>query len=436
MPADAGPAAAAKFKDTDKTNATDTTDSVIASERAHLARSRALLHLMRENALELAKNPMAGDRVSLEYLKADLYRRAEALKDLPDAPLFFGRLDYSELARQDEDFAGADFHIGRRHVHDQDGTPVVLDWRAPVSRPFYRASQSDPLGLSLRRRFGFAGGALTAYEDERFKSNAEAAATPVRSEESEFESPSSLLISEIERPRSGPMRDIVATIQPEQDDIVRADAGTTVCVQGAPGTGKTAVGLHRVAYLLYAHKEQVTRRGVIVVGPNLAFLSYIRNVLPALGELDVSQTTVADLVASTPIRGTDTDEAATVKGDARMAEVLRRALWASIRPPAQALVLSRGSRRLRVPGHEIEALAQELRDRGVRYGTGRELLAHRIAHVILLQLEAAGETCDDRTHDSVRRSAPVRKCVDEVWPKVDPKRLVFSVLSNQNPDHE
>ena len=223
--------------------------------------------------------------------------------------------------------------------------------------------------------------------------------------------PSNLLISEIERPRSGPMRDIVATIQPEQDDIVRADAATTVCVQGAPGTGKTAVGLHRVAYLLYAHKEQVTRRGVIVVGPNLAFLSYIRNVLPALGELDVTQTTVADLVASTPIRGTDTDETAKVKGDARMAEVLRRALWASIRPPAQPLVLSRGARRLRVPAHEIEALAQELRDRGVRYGTGRELLAHRIAHVILLQLEAAGETCDDRTHDSVRRSAPVRKCV-------------------------
>src|SRR6202012_987960 len=117
-------------------------------------------------------------------------RRAEARKDLPHARLFFGRLDYSELARQDEDFAGADFHIGRRHVHDQDGTPVVLDWRGPgstpffparpdappvvpagrppLSRPFSRASQSDPLGLSLRRRFGFAGGALTAYEDERF----------------------------------------------------------------------------------------------------------------------------------------------------------------------------------------------------------------------------------------------------------------------------
>jgi DNA helicase IV len=413
-------------------------NSVIAGERAHLQRSRELLHLMRENVLTLAENPMAADRVSLEYLKADLYRRAEALKDLPDAPLFFGRLDYSELAKTDEDFAGADFHIGRRHVHDQDGTPVVLDWRAPVSRPFYRASQSDPMGLTLRRRFGFAGGTLTAYEDERFSLGGETRTRSAESKAHESQagvSParatSNLLISEIERPRSGPMRDIVATIQPEQDDIVRADAATTVCVQGAPGTGKTAVGLHRVAYLLYAYKEQVTRRGVVVVGPNLAFLSYIRNVLPALGELDVTQTTVADLVASTPVKGTDTDEAAAVKGDARMAEILRNALWARIRAPREALVVSRGSRRLRLPGHEIEALASELRDRGVRYGTGRELLAHRIAHVLLTQLEAAGETCDDRTHDAVRRSAPVRKCVDAVWPKVDPKKLVFALLSDQ-----
>jgi len=436
MPADAGSAAAetatadraADLPDASEKNGDE--DSVIAAERAHLIRSREFLHLMRENVLMLAQNPMAGDRVSLEYLKADLYRRAEALKDLPDAPLFFGRLDYSELARADEDFAGADFHIGRRHVHDKDGTPVVLDWRAPVSRPFYRASQSDPMGLTLRRRFGFAGGALTAYEDERFSLRGE---TRNRSSAGDsLASPSKLLITEIERPRSGPMRDIVATIQPEQDDIVRADVAATVCVQGAPGTGKTAVGLHRVAYLLYAHKEQVTRRGVIVVGPNLAFLSYIRNVLPALGELDVTQTTVADLVASTPVKGTDTDEAATVKGDARMAEVLRGALWARIRAPREALVVSRGSRRLRLPAYEVEALATELRGRGVRYGTGRELLAHRIAHVLLTQLEAAGETCDDRTHDAVRRSVPVRKCVDEVWPKVDQKKLVFTLLSDAN----
>jgi UvrD-like helicase C-terminal domain len=400
MPADAGD---------------DGEDPVIRAERAYLVKSREFLRLMRENVLAI--NPMAGDRVSLEYLKADLYRRAESLRDLPDAPLFFGRLDYDEQGP---------FHIGRRHVHDQDGTPVVIDWRAPVSRPFYRASQADSMGLARRRRFGFSGGELTAYEDERFADPGGWGGGPVRSDEIKT---SKLLVAEIERPRSGPMRDIVATIQPDQDDIVRAEAGQTVCVQGAPGTGKTAVGLHRVAYLLYAYKEQVTRRGVIVVGPNLAFLSYIRNVLPALGELDVTQTTVNDLVASAPVRGADTDEAAAIKGDARMAEVLRRALWASIRPPAEALVVPRGSRRWRVPADQVASLAAELRERGVRYGSGRELLGHRIAHVILTQIEAAGEACDDRTHDAVRRAAPVRACVDRVWPKVDAKRLVFGLLS-------
>ena len=401
MPADAGE---------------DGEDPVIRAERAHLIQSRQFLQLMRENVLAI--NPMAGDRVSLEYLKADLYRRAESLRDIPDAPLFFGRLDY--------DTEGS-FHIGRRHVHDDDGTPVVIDWRAPVSRPFYRASQADPMGLTLRRRFGFSAGDLTAYEDELFTAAEAQGVSGVRSADKKV---SSLLIAEIERPRSGPMRDIVATIQPDQDDIVRGEVSRTVCVQGAPGTGKTAVGLHRVAYLLYAHKEQVTRRGVIVIGPNLAFLSYIRNVLPALGELDVTQTTVTELVASAPVRGTDTDQAAQVKGDARMAEVLRRAVWASITPPAEALVLPRGSRRWRVPAHEITELAAELRGRGVRYGAGRELLGHRIAHVILTQMEAAGETCDDRTHDAVRRSAPVRKCVEAVWPKAEAKRLVFSLLSS------
>ncbi len=400
----------------------DTADPVVEAERAYLEQSREFLRLMRENVLAMSVNPMAGDRVSLEFLKADLYRRAEALRDLPDAPLFFGRLDYDTSV--DPELVGGSLHIGRRHVADPDGTPVVIDWRAPVSRPFYRASSLEPMGLARRRRFGFSGGTLTAYEDESFDGADQA------SDGGAAARPSALLVAEIERPRSGPMRDIVATIQPEQDDIVRADATTTVCVQGAPGTGKTAVGLHRVAYLLYAHKEQVTRRGVIVVGPNKAFLSYIRNVLPALGELEVMQTTVPELLGTVPVRGTDTDAAGLVKGDARMAEVLRGALWASIREPSGTLVVVRGSRRWRVPAHEVTALAAQLQQRGVRYGAGRELLGHRIAHVVLSQMEAAGETCDDRTHDAVRRTAAVRACVDEVWPKVDPKRLVFGLLSS------
>jgi DNA helicase IV len=431
-------------------------DPILTAERDQLRRSREFLRLMREDVLSL--RAMGGDPVSEEYLKADLYHRAEALEDIPDAPLFFGRLDYAQSADSadsaesgqpasgnsgtgisgagqadvgrtgDDGIAGHSFHIGRRHVHAPDGTPAVIDWRAPVSRPFYRASAADPMNLALRRRFGFSGGELTAYEDEPFAADRSDQKMPPRT--------SQILIEEIERPRSGPMRDIVATIQPDQDDIVRAGAAETVCVQGAPGTGKTAVGLHRVAYLLYAYREQVRRRGVVMVGPNRAFLSYIRNVLPALGELDVTQTTVGELVGSleagesVAVRGSDDEAAAIVKGDARMAEVLRRALWASVRTPAAAVMLPRGSRRWRVAAWELEELVHELRHRGVRYGAARELLEHRIAHVILTRMEAAGEACDDRTHEAVRRSRPVRAAVDAMWPKVDPVRLVFGLLSS------
>jgi DNA helicase IV len=458
-------------------------DPVLVTECDYLRSSREFLRLMRENVLSL--RAMGGDRVSEEYLKADLYRRAQALIDLPDTPLFFGRLDYAASpgssgslgspassalpgssalpassgspgspaspgsrseasdAREfrSEAVAGEQFHVGRRHVHDPDGRPVVIDWRAPVSRPFYRASPAEPMGLARRRRFGFSGGELTAYEDEDFTVaggpvvGLAPSAPSVSSGSPALPAPSALpasriLIEEIERPRSGPMRDIVATIQPDQDDIVRAAADQTVCVQGAPGTGKTAVGLHRVAYLLYAYSERMRRGGVLVVGPNRAFLAYIRNVLPALGELDVTQLSVTDLLATVPVRAVEPDQAATVKGDARMAEVLRRALWQQVAEPAEAIMLVRGSRRWRVWPSEVAALVDELRRRGVRYGTGREMLSHRIAHVILTRMEAAGETCDDRTHEAVRRSGPVRAAVNAIWPKADPVRLVFRLLSD------
>jgi DNA helicase IV len=419
-------------------SAGDAPARVLSAEREYLRRSRDYLRLMRENVLGL--RAMGGDRVSEEYLKADLYRRAEALRDFPDAPLFFGRLDYAGDADAGDAALGAggpagvdagqaapgeSFHIGRRHVHDREGRPVVIDWRAPLSRPFYRASQAEPMGLGRRRRFGFAGGELTAYEDEEFPVLGRAGLAAPRQTQV-----SRILIEEIERPRSGPMRDIVATIQPEQDDIVRTDAAHTVCVQGAPGTGKTAVGLHRVAYLLYAHSSRMQRGGVLVIGPNQAFLAYIRNVLPALGEIDVTQVTIADLVAAVSVRATDSDRAARIKGDARMARVLHRGLWAAVQEPAEGLMLARGSRRWRVRDDEIAALIAELRARGVRYGAGRAMLGHRIAHVILTKMEAAGEPCDDRTHDSVRRTRQVRAVADAAWPAADPARLVWRLLSD------
>ncbi len=258
----------------------------LKTERQHLTESRAALKRMREHAEELfaTGDKVAGDAYAAETLGRHLHRRIAELADNPDTPLFFGRLTLA-------DHEGI-FHIGRRHVTDATGEPMVLDWRAPISRKFYQASTKDPQHVDTRRRFGFVKGELTSFEDEHLHTGHDIAT-------------SRILLDEIERPRVGPMRDIVATIQPEQDELVRADLDESICVQGAPGTGKTAVGLHRAAYLLYLHRERLRRSGVLIVGPNTAFLHYIAAVLPALGEVEVQQSTVDDLVARVPVRAVD-----------------------------------------------------------------------------------------------------------------------------------
>ncbi|MFF7386026.1 ATP-binding domain-containing protein [Streptomyces griseoluteus] len=389
-------------------------------ERTHLADSRAALRAMREDVEALDIKDVAANWVNAQVLTRQIDERIKALADLSDTPLFFGRLDYLHApgAEQAEGAEGERFYIGRRHVHDADGDPMVIDWRAPVSQPFYRASRKDPMDVGLRRRFGYTGGELTAYEDEHLSDPSETAAT------------SKLLQQEIERPRVGPMRDIVATIQPEQDEIVRGGLGGTVCVQGGPGTGKTAVGLHRVAYLLYAHRERLARTGTLVIGPNRSFLHYIEQVLPALGELSVQQATVDDLVAQVEVRGTDEARAAALKGDARMAEVLRRALYAQVTMPAEPVMVVRGSRRWRVPAYELEEIVRELLGRDIRYGAAREALPQRIAHAVLVQMERAGEAPDDRVQDAVARNSAVKAAVKAVWPPADPAKLVLRLLSD------
>ncbi|MFF0486948.1 HelD family protein [Streptomyces sp. NPDC004435] len=389
------------------------TDDPLVRERTHLSASRAALRAMREEVEALDIKDVTANWVNSIVLERQIEDRVKALADLAHTPLFFGRLDYLPPTQQ-----GQRFYIGRRHVHDAHGDPMVIDWRAPVSQPYYQASKKDPRDVGLRRRFGYTGGELTAYEDEHL------------SDPSELERTSKLLQTEIERPRVGPMRDIVATIQPEQDEIVRAGLSGTVCVQGGPGTGKTAVGLHRVAYLLYAHRERLARTGTLVIGPNRSFLHYIEQVLPALGELEVKQATVDDLVAHVEVRGTDEAPTAVVKGDARMAEVLRRAVRSHVKLPAEPLMVVRGSRRWRVPAYELEEMVRELTERDIRYGAAREALPQRIAHAVLVRMEQAGEAPDDRVQNAVARNAAVKAVVKECWPQIDPPKLVLRLLSD------
>ena len=392
-------------------------DPELLREQQHLTESRRQLARMRERTASMDAGA-AADWVSREFLESTFALRMKQLADDPTVPLFFGRLDYGEVS----DHGGESFHIGRRHVTGPDGDALVVDWRAPVSTPFYRASSAEPMGVDLRRRYGFARGELTGFEDEPLTGGG----GPEHS---------AILEAEIERPRVGPMRDIVATIQPEQDVIVRADLARSICVQGAPGTGKTAVGLHRAAYLLYAHREQLSRQGVLVVGPNASFLRYIRDVLPALGEVEATQATIEELVTAPlsegrRVRAEEPDDVATLKGDARMAEVLRRAVWAGVGTPTDALVVPRGSRRWRVPAHEVTDVLDGLRTRGVRYAAAGSMLAQALAHRVLLRMEAGGESPDDRVQDAVARSAPVKAYVRALWPAVDPARLLHRLLSD------
>ena len=386
----------------------DTSDTLQA-EKDYLKTSRAALAVMREKTGALEVH--SADRVNQEYLQAAIWRRMKELEDDPDVPLFFGRLDYLEPTDET-------FHIGRRHVNDELGEPLVVDWRADISVPFYRASRTEPMGVGVRRRFGFTHGDMTAFEDEDLTSSAPA------------DEHSDILDAEIERPRSGPMRDIVATIQPEQDVIVRAGVDDTICVQGAPGTGKTAVGLHRAAYLLYAYRDQLSRAGVLVVGPNASFLRYIGDVLPALGEIEAKQTTVEELVARVRVAGPGPAAVDVLKGDARMAEVLHRAVWSQVQLPKEALVVPRGAHRWRVAAYQAEELVNELRTRGVRYGAGRAMLPQRLAHAVLLRMEAAGDSPDDRVQDSVARSRPVKQYAEALWPAVDPAKLLFRLFTD------
>lgn len=393
-------------------------DGTILAERRHMAESRAALRQMRDHVSGLSAVGAAavseGPNVSTEHLKQVLYRRAKSLQDDPTVPLFFGRIDYhkSDLPER--------VYVGRRHVTGEaGGEPMVIDWRAPVALPFYRATRDDPMGIGLRRRFGFHAGLLTAYEDEDL----------IAGEQLDN---SDILEAEIERPRTGPMRDIVATIQPEQDVIVRTALEQSVCVQGAPGTGKTAVGLHRAAFLLYAFRDQLSRSGVLVVGPNDSFLSYIADVLPALGEIDATQATVESLVSKATrlsVGRLEDARSAVIKGDARMAEVIKRAVWSHLRSAPGTLVVPRGSHQWRVGAYLADESVQTLKDRGVRYAAGREMLPQSLAHQVLLRMEAAGDSPDDRVQNAVARSRVVKAYAEHLWPAVDAAKLILRLLS-------
>ncbi|MGW0907134.1 HelD family protein [Streptomyces sp. NPDC002853] len=415
-------------------------DEALARERRYHDTCRTALTGMVDGAEEQVVNgaDVSASGADAEVLGHQFRSHAKAMRELPEAPLFFGRLDFAAdgpEAAVAGDHRGQSYHVGRLRITEHPSAPpLVVDWRAPVSRAFYQAGARDPQGVAVRRRFGWAPGSkgdsadLTGLEDEPLAAqpapNAAPAPVPAHS--------SRILAGEIERPRVGPMRDIAATIQPEQDDLVRGELTASVCVQGAPGTGKTAVGLHRAAYLLYTHPGRVQRAGLLILGPNRTFLRYIAEVLPSLGETGVRQSTVADEIAraTAPVRAEDDAAAARVKHDARMAEVLRRALYSRVAPPIRPLAVPDGSYTWRVALDELERIIADVRAEKPPYAVGRERVRTRAVRHIQDQAERRAGAVNNAWLQKISRARPVSAFVDAAWPKVKPEEVLAALLAD------
>ncbi|MFI2368186.1 HelD family protein [Streptomyces sp. NPDC018833] len=396
----------------------------LARERAFHDRCRTAVKAMADDADHRVATgaDVSASGADAEALGYELRSHAKELREDPAGPLFFGRIDLED---------GRHHHIGRRRISEHPAAaPLVIDWRAPVARTFYQASARDPQGVAVRRRFGWApystGDAadLTGLEDEHLGDGDGPAGDEVPG------AVGAIVAGEIERPRVGPMRDIAATIQPEQDDLVRAPLADTVCVQGAPGTGKTAVGLHRAAYLLYTHPRRISRGGMLILGPNRTFLSYISQVLPALGEVGIRQSTLQDEIARHEVRAEDPPAAAAVKHDIRMAAVLHRALYGRVGTPAEPLAVPDGSYRWRVPLDELERIVAEVREEDAPYAIGRERVRSRAVRAVQLQAERRAGPMSATWVKRLGRSRAVTAFVDGVWPMVRPEEVLAALYTD------
>src|SRR5918996_3150621 len=275
----------------------------LAAEQAYLDHAYDCLDRMRE-VLERAAGAAVSD-VAAEAIERWSARRLRTFADA-ERGLCFGRLDFKSMADP--------IYVGRRWVHDDDHDVMVVNWQAPAARPFYTATPAEPHGVTLRRRFRTRGRELLDISDEALDASLADAMVTV----------DDFLLEELDRVREARMRDIVATIQADQYRLIARDPAPPLVVQGGPGTGKTAVGLHRASFLLYAHRTELRR--VLLVGPNPTFMDYVSHVLPALGEESVEQRAVGELVEGVEVTKADPLDVQRLKADVRVAEVVRRAV--------------------------------------------------------------------------------------------------------------
>jgi len=442
----------------------------LQAEQEYLNRAYDGLEFMRGEArqmlqgvLDLGRGGTFQSRTERDIVVRTSLARLEQL-DIGDQALYFGRIDRLPEPG-DDSVLGESFHIGRLAVSGPDHEPLVVDWRAPVAEPFYRATGLDPQGLARRRHLAVRGRTVMGLEDEYFVDPDGQVAAPAPALDGAAASngdgkragpdeggerlltdglvlggPGALL-SALGQARTGRMGDIIGTIQREQDEIIRSPLAGVLVVQGGPGTGKTAVALHRAAYLLYTHRFPLERQGVLVVGPNPLFLRYIEQVLPSLGETGVSLSTVAGLVPEVRVRGADDPAVAKLKGDARMVRVLARAVRTRQRPLRHDAEVPFGATVLRLRAQATEDIVTAARRRPGTHNARRRFVETQVLRALAddygARLSRSGvqpgdeETSQEEQEDLARRLRGVPEvadALDRMWPRLSPHELLHDLL--------
>lgn len=331
----------------------------------------------------------------------------------------FGRLRFA---------TGEDDHVGRMGLRGEDGEVVLLDWRAPHAAAFYRATLKDPMGLTLRRRIASRatadGPEVTHVDDETFDSGAD------------FDSDAAASQA-LDAPREGRMADILATIAADQDAIIRSPLEVVTVVEGGPGTGKTVVALHRAAWLLYTHRDRLSRDGVLIVGPSTVFLQYIDQVLPSLGETDVVLLTPDQFYPAVRPSADDRRDVARIKGDARMAKVIAAAVAARVRIPTSDMTIrtTTGST-VRITVEQLQQAARGL-SKTRNFHEGRDPFLRRVLAAAARNLARdTGHDPDDEDYcqdlvASLVEDANMRRELNLMWLPTTAERVVQRLLTDE-----
>ena len=384
----------------------------LPAEQAYVDRAYAALDRMRETLLRTAA--AAATDVAAEAIEKWSDRRLQALADA-ERGLCFGRIDVEGAQNP--------VYVGRRWVDDDDRETLIVNWQAPAARPFYTATPDDPHGVTLRRRFRTEGRAVLDLSDEALDGSLEDAATSV----------DDFLLEELDRVREGRMRDIVATIQADQYRLIAREPEPPLVIQGGPGTGKTAVGLHRASFLLFAHRAELRR--ILVVGPNPTFMDYVSHVLPALGEESVEQRAIGELVEGVEVSRSDGPDVLALKADVRLAEVLRRAAESRLQPGSGELVVRMEGSFVGVEADEVaeilEAVRRDLGLSTIARERFRMDVLRRFYEGYCTRLGALAVRTFEEVERALRKDGRLKEFLDTVWPTAKPEQLVGQLLASR-----